>query len=249
MYKSWAIFVIFHKSLFDEHYTCDPSFDLSKYIFVKGNDLEVEYNKEFGYKVIKESNLPFCDKSLQKRKYMASSVVYNIYKNYESALDYIGFLEYDMLLQSYKDGVSSEITGIINEIVNKNDRCIIPLSYRHSFKKLFSQNDIKMNGKNACEQIVLDYNKFYETKFDPNELGRSNDLIVTQSGFICDSETFGNSMKFISHVVENKLCERPNSIQRPACTMDRYIGITLKLQSRDIPEYPLYLKHANHKQW
>lgn len=243
---TWKNFVMFHKQLEQGSYTADPSFSFDNYIFIEANpDIESKIDTEFfdGH-IIKEWELPEYDARLQAATYMAPSIIYHIYKNnlYKD-LNHIGFLEYDIPLE--RSDLKS-VTGAIQEIVSNNERVIVPYRYQHTLAVLRNQKDIKMNGRNAIDQIFDDYNEFFGTNHKPKQY--LNEKVTTQQSFLSDTKTFEKIMGFISHVIENKLAERKSSWHRPSTLMDRYFAVSLLLEN-DAKTIPLPLEHQNLKQW
>lgn len=237
---------MFHKDLSRENYTCDPHFSFEKYTFIEANpNIESTIDTDFfGKNPIKEYELPLYDERLQKAVYMAPSIIYHAYKNnLHKDLDYIGFLEYDIPL---KHPDYSSVTERIENIINGNQSLIVPYRYQHALKNLHKQKDIKINGKNAIDQIFDDYNQYFDTSFNRKDFMQA--IITSQQSFLADTKTFEKIMGFISHVIENKLAERPNSWHRPSTLMDRYFGISLLLEN-SAKTVPLPLEHQNMKQW
>lgn len=239
--KQWKIYVIFHKNIVDEHYELDKNFNNEKYVFLKTNEkYQAVYNLNKHYNILNEWDIgQVYKKRLQEKIYMAPSAIYHIYKNdTHKKLDAVGFMEYDL---KFDENTTKNIT----EIVNSNEKFIIPFSYQHPLKRLHGQKDIKIDKKNAIEVIFSDYNSFFKTKFKLNKY--LQEIVTSQQSFMCDVETFERIMSFISYVIENKLCERPNSWERPSTLMDRYIGIALMLDETSI--IPYTIKHMNMCQW
>ncbi len=178
---------------------------------------------------------------------MAPSAIYHVFKNglYKN-YDYVGFLEYDIILKSIQPAIPKTVTKHIIAMCEQNPNLIAPYSFQHPLSRLFGQKDIKNNGINAMEQIVYDYNHFFGTKYDPLALAKLNELVTSQQSFLTDVKTFESIMEFIAYVIENKLAERPNSWHRPSTLLDRYFAVALYFAG---DPKPLYLKHASLKQW
>jgi len=252
MTKKWVNFVIFHKELFDKNYTCDHSFNLSKYKFVKVNEkFEPVYNKDFGYNIIHENKFDYYNKKLQKKLYYAPSAIYHIYKNrLYKEYDFVGFLEYDLSLRSTNKEGSINVTETIDRIVNKNKGEKLHISYRsvHKFRDLHKQgqSDLILNGKNWMDTVIQDYNNYFGTKYNVNCLKNSLEKANTQQSFLVDQKTFEHIMGFIAYVIENKLAERCESRLMPATFLERYFAIALRFEDirKDIKTIKLNLHHA-----
>lgn len=241
MSKIWRTYIVFHKNIVDKHYEADKDFNPKNYRFLKTNEnFPGDYNKKKNYKIVNEWDLgDVYDPSLQQRTYMAPSAIYHIYKNKcHWNLDAVGFMEYDLML-------NLNTTRVVDELVNNNENFIVPYSYFHPLKRLHNQSEIRMNNRNAIDMIFKDYNEFFKTKHHYDKYKEK--LITSQQSFLCDVETFNRIMKFISYVIEEKLCERPGSWRRPSTLMDRYFGVALMLDETKI--YPHSLKHLSMQQW
>ncbi|MFK7840338.1 MAG: phytanoyl-CoA dioxygenase family protein [Bdellovibrionales bacterium] len=243
---TWKNFVMFHKQLEEKSYTIDPSFSFDHYTFIEANpDVPRNIDTDFfdGH-IIKEWELPEYNERLQAATYMAPSIIYHIYKNnLHTNLSHIGFLEYDIPL---KRSDLKSVSETISDIINKNERVIIPYRYQHTLSVLRNQKNIKMNGRNAVDQIFDDYNDYFNTTHKPKQY--LDQKVTTQQSFLADIKTFEKIMGFISHVIDNKLAERKNSWHRPSTLMDRYFAVSLLLEN-DAKTIPLSLEHQNLKQW
>jgi len=259
--KQLQIFVVFHKYLINECYN-DLKFDLNKFTFFKCNEkYPAEYDKDFGYKVMFEKDLQIYNPKLQdeSKPYMAVSALYHIYKNdIYKKYNYIGFMEYDLklnpdpkLIKDFGSNYYTEfykndktICDIINDICNKNNKHIIILSGRHCFKEFYNENNI-INGENLYHKIIREYNSFFNTTHKIDDLKVSNPIMCDQQSFIADNETFEIIMRFVSHIIENKLVDYKGF--RPSYLLARYIGVSIHLN--DTETTLLSLKHLNRHEW
>jgi hypothetical protein len=260
--SNYNIFVIFHKYLLDNCYLKDNNFKKNNFIFIKCNELfEPQYNKDFGYNIIFEKNFDIYNSKLQdlNKPYMAVSAIYHIYKNkIYNNLNYIGFIEYDLSLESDPVLIQNNpkieeiqklknIKSINNEIekqIKNNKRLIIILSGRHRFKSFFNQNTI-IDGKNLFYKIIDEFNTHFNTNHSVNQLLEENPVLGDQQSFLCDIKTFEIIMEFISYIIENKKVEY-NGL-RPSFLLARYFGVILHLLN--IPTKLISLKHLNKHEW
>ena len=239
---------MFHQDLYPDNYKCDPFYTKENYGFIKANpEVKSNYDTSFFKEIIFEDELPIYDPHLQKATYMAPSIIYHAYKNnFHKDLDYIGFLEYDILLiPEDKSPTIKSVTRHTKDILNANKRVIIFYRHQHVLKTYYEQ-DINLSGKNAIVQIFEDYNSFWNTKYDYRAF--LNNKVCSQQSFLTDRQTFIEIMKFISFVIENRLAERPHSFRRPSTLLDRYIAVALMLHSSS-EKVSMSLKHSNLKQW
>ncbi|MBN1764203.1 MAG: hypothetical protein JW860_03015 [Sedimentisphaerales bacterium] len=244
MKKKWINFVIFHHELFDENYTCDPSFDHRCYQFVKCNEtFRPVYNSEFGYDVMYEHDFEFYDKTLQARSYYAPSVIYHVYKNrIHERFDYVGFMEYDLSLQCAKAGGPLRITETIDHIINENDAIIVTYRNFHTFGHLAGQEDMPLAGDNWSRTMIRDYNEYFNTHFDPDTFKDCPEKAATQQSFLADRHTFEHLMGFITHVIEDRLAERGDGRTRPCTFLERYFSIALQFEQ--VKKLQLNLHHT-----
>ncbi len=244
---NWKTYVMFHKVLKEENYTCDPSFNFDNYEFIRANNLSLEYNPGFFTNITNEFDFEFYDPRLQKANYFAPTVIYHAYKNnLHKDLDYIGFIEYDIPLVLPDCFEGNSLTDYTKSILKQNQRVIVAYRYAHSFEHLYNRSNLILGGKNAVEQIFEDYNNFWGTKHEPQDFLEQN--LVTQQSFIADRETFDKIMQFISYFIEQRLAERPNSWSLPATILERCFGIAILLE-KEATFIPLNLKHDNMELW
>ena len=239
----YRIYTIFHKYIIDDIY---DNLQLDNFTFIKCNSkfpLNIDNPK---YTILKESDIgEFYNPKLQTEEtpYHASSVLYTIYKN-GTYLKYpfIGFIEYDM-------DITSDVINTLEYLLSEHKRIIVPFSHRWTIHDLHKQKNILAASHNAIEQIIEDYNIFHNTSFKVMDLMKFK--ICTQQSFLCDRNTFEQLMKFISHVIETGKAERKGSKPRPSTLMERYIGITLLLDSivDNIEVVPLSCTHLSCKEW
>lgn len=236
---SWKHFVIYHKYLIDQAYPTHPNIK-----FVKCNP---DFPDEFGNPDIVESQLAVYNPKLQSKQtpYHAASFLYHAYKNgLHNDLDYLGFSEYDIILQS-------DIVRDFETLAESGKQIIIPLSFRWPFEFLASQTNILAAGRQCMSTIVYDYNQFWGTKWSLAELLEDNPIICTQQSFWCDRKSFERLMKFICHVIDQGLAERKGSRPRPSTLIERYIGVALYLDAKtetiEICAKPQ--EHLSKKEW
>lgn len=237
---------MFHKDLYKGNYQCDPDFNHDHFCFIEANpEVEVNFDSSFFSNVIKEYELPTYNPRLQKATYMAPSIIYHVYKNkLHTDVNYVGFLEYDIPLK-VENGPES-VTRRITEIIEGHDRVIIPYRYKHKLQTYHNQEDITLNGKNAIEQIFIDYNNYWGTNYDYRNYLQCQ--VVGQQSFLADTATFDNLMEFIEYVIEKRLAERPGSFRRPSTLLDRYIAVAILLDEK-AEKIPIPLNHQNKSQW
>lgn len=244
---TWTVFVVWHKNLDESRYSQDPSFDHARYIFLKVNPrFTSSYNALFGYRVAYEHMLPYYQDDLHDKQYMMPGVIYNVFMSrLHAKLDYIGFMEYDIPLDD-------KTTAKITETVNSRKRCLIPLSYRNTFRRLCKQTIHQLRGQQCMVTILEDFNKYFNTQHTVDELWEINPVITTQQSFVTDRQTFAELGEFLAYIITNKLAEPvvDRDWNRPSTLLDRYIGVALYLLAPKEPVIqPVALKHDSDQGW
>jgi hypothetical protein len=98
--KNIKIFNIWHNKLFDK---CYEQLDVNSLNDIIMYDVNPKYNKIYNadknYNIMREYELNIYDKTLQENNYCQTSCLYHIFiNNLYKDLDYIGFIQYDMIL-------------------------------------------------------------------------------------------------------------------------------------------------------
>lgn len=217
---NWDLWVVFHRDLFPEYYQLDKTH--LKLVKAEGYSkipFDAEKYREMGYTILEENRLSFYNKTLQPAKFHAPSVLYHFYKNkVHEGRDYIGFMEYDLVLNK------KDVEKICSSI-GKVD--VIHLSSRHYFKNLAKQRDVKVDGKYGMIDAVDKYNEFFKTDHKFGKLLEDNPLMCTQQSFICKSEVFDKLGQFLEFLIERPL---PKYTPMPATLFERYISVFLEFE-------------------
>jgi len=247
-YKKWALHMIYHIKLIPE---LNNKVDRSKLKLIKCSgykdnhaDMVTEYRDKHSYEVFVEKEFPIYDPQLQKDKYHAPSAIYHFYKNnYHLGLDAVGFCEYDHILSidhnRFPVQGKMDVMKHIDKIVQTQDRFVIPLSVRWTYKKLL---DDKIMVKNDSGQVVNSmiegiqlFNKFFNTRFEQID---PYTYIPTQQSFVADIETFKLLGSYISYLIDEVTLIVPKK-SRPSTILERYIGIAMLLLNVPMKCVPL----------
>jgi hypothetical protein len=98
------LFIVFHKKIFDNNYKHISDDELEKnFTFIAVNQkIEKDYSKnKRKYNIINEWELPIYDPTFQERGYNENSAIYHVYANkLHERYKYIGFFQYDMILEN-----------------------------------------------------------------------------------------------------------------------------------------------------
>lgn len=241
--KNWNIYVTFFKKLYDSHYSCDSSFSMNNFTFVKVNDdykIDLKENK-LDYNLFYEHDYKIYDSMWQKKGYHENSVLYHVFKNNEyRKYDYVGFLEYDHVL-------TEGFCDTIQEIITEAEGDVIFSFESFTFSQLWDQGIIlnpyrpnkqegKANSKWNCINVILkDYNDFFGTDFTLSDLQKKNCFPLCHA-FLMPSRLFEKIMHFHSHIMETGKIEKYHTFnwRSNAGLMERYLAVALSLQHTDI---------------
>ncbi len=197
MSLKYKLFVVFHNQLVLEYY--DKSL-INDYVFVNVNPNNPHIAEYKDFNIINQYELKKFH-SLGKW-YTESEVIYNVYKNpylYED-LDYIGFLQYDIVSTPLRKNLIDPILAEHNHINFEP----------HLFQDDYTQNilmDIRFpnqltgKGVNCYDAIIDDYNKYYHNCFTKDIL--YDKQINLCSSFVLSKGLFVEMMQFISGVIES----------------------------------------------
>jgi hypothetical protein len=241
--KKWKIFVTTFKKLFDEHYTCDSSFDMDNFTFVKVNDaypLELNGNR-LEYDILFERDFRIFNADLQKKGYHENSVLYHIYKNnVHKEYDYIGFIEYDHV-------IGDHFTADVQRRIDSAEHDLLFAFNKFSFRQLWEQG-VLMNPRRRlketgdphspwnCVNVILnDYNRFFGTAYRVEDLVAKNCFPICHC-FMMPSRGFDKIMNFHSSVMESGKVERyhQHNWRARAGLMERYLAVALALEDAEI---------------
>lgn len=237
----YRFFVAFHKNLFKANYSLDRNFNINKFTFIEtGSSLDCDIDQYFVNHTIKESHLYFYNPLMHKLDFFAPATWYHIYKNkLHENYEYIGLLEYDLIL-------NSNFTENIQQINLNNRSGVWSFSFKHKLNEVLSQTYIKIEGIDCIEQALNDYNKFFQTNYTSSYLKSNFDYFPTQQSFFADKFTFEKIMSFISHTIENKSLIGFKSYKLPATVLERYFGVAILLTDF---QGALNLDHLNSMGW
>ena len=249
--KTWKIFVTTFKKLFDDHYTCDPTFNINNFTFVKANDaypLELDGNR-LPYDIIFEHDFRFFDPELQRKGYHENSVMYHVYKNrLHDAYDYIGFIEYDHVLPA-------QFTADMQRMIDTAGHDLMFAFNRFSFQQLWEQGILmdplrylKEEGDphspwNCLRVILDDYNRFHGTAFRMEDLARKK-CFPTCHCVMMPSSRFDRIMSFHAFIMESGKVEQyhQHNWRSRAGLMERYLAVEFTLEDAELVD-AIQLEH------
>jgi hypothetical protein len=181
----FQIFIIFHKTIFDECYSSIPQEYLNKYFtFVAvNNNITKEYT-ENKYKIINEWDLLNYNENFQNLGYLDNSVIYHIYaNNLHKQYEYIGFFQYDMFFE--------------DNFIDKLEYMILNSDKKKSFELKGSSipfnilyNDFKNNF--LIDYIINDYEIYFDKKLNKDK------YYPLFNAYIIPSEEYNKCMSWVS---------------------------------------------------
>lgn len=181
--NKFQVFIIFHKFINPSNYSVDPKFDIDYYTFIQSlsSSKNVSIPNQFLNKIILEKNFKNTNNKLHNDCYFAPATIYHFFINkLHENYDYIGFLEYDFDLQLKN---KKYLTAELKTIVDEKKSGIWAFSNFHKFIDIYNQNFIKINNRNAIEQIFDDFNEFFGTDFSVKQFLKPEFYFPTQQSF------------------------------------------------------------------
>ena len=180
------IYNIWHNKLFDKCYDELDEYSLNKIVMYDVNSSYTKcYNTNKKYNIIREYELDNYDELLQKTNYCQTSCLYHIFINklYEK-LDYIGFIQYDMIL--YKNFIY-DIEDKINK--NKTNKDVY-------FYSLCVANKIEVSYicKPYENSILEKYNMHFNTSHSYGSIKDLSNNFICLHTFVIPIKTFVKMM-------------------------------------------------------
>ena len=198
------LFVVFHKTLYDECYKNIHQSILDKYFtFIAVNPSIPKNYTQNKYKILNEWEFPIYDSTLQDQGYNENSAIYHIYKNgVYKAYTHIGFFQYDM---KFENMIRYILTAISDGPV------YFPVSL-HTFAYCSEET---WNESETLNVILKDYESFFNTKY------RKDELIPLYNAYIIPIEAFEKIMPWVIQLFPKLY---PWCVQLPNKTHKGHIG-------------------------
>jgi GR25 family glycosyltransferase involved in LPS biosynthesis len=245
------IFNIWHNKLFDNCYETLDEYSLDKIIMYDVNpSYEKIYNKNKKYNMLNEYNFKNYNGMLQEANYCQTSCFYHVYTNelYKN-LDYIGFIQYDMVL--HKDF----IYDIENKISNSNDNIF--------FYSLIVPNkrDVKYICKPYNNSILEKYNNYFNTNHSYDSISAHNksNYFIALHTFVIPTKIFIKLMEwymsiqnwlhinYLKKIYEESIAEITESIFGLFLLLQLIEDETIKLEELNL--YHEWPKLHNQTEW
>lgn len=230
-------FVVFHKELVKEYYNKDI---IDKYSFINVSPTnKIELPPAFSV----FNQFEFENFYPIGKIYTESEVLYNVYKNkyLTEGIEYIGFLQYDIDSTSI-DRFSLE--SWINSYQHINFQPYI-FDSDYNQKILMDDNQPQKrrgNGVNCYDVIIADYNKYYKTNFNVQDLkGKTINLC---SSFLLKKELFVEMMEFVTPIIESRRLEdfdTQHKYRIQGGLLERYYAVWIAFQN--LNDFVFKLEH------
>lgn len=177
------IFVVFHKTIFDECYKDIPPDVLSKYFtFIAVNkNIEKTYTPNT-YNVVNEWDLPIYDSRFQEQGYHENSAIYHVYaNNLYKKYKYIGFFQYDMV---FKDNIIDFILQHTSEPTLFSFK-----RYEFDFCTYETWGELELN-----YLVIRDYESFFNKTFDRKR------MFPLWNTYVIPIESYEKNMKWVAQL-------------------------------------------------
>jgi FkbM family methyltransferase len=222
--KNIKIFNIWHNKLFDHCYDQLNECSLNSVIMYDVNPkYNKVYNKDKKFNILREYELDIYDKTLQETNYCQTSCMYHVFiNNLYKDLDYIGFIQYDMVLD--KDFIND-----IQDKVKNNSNHVY-------FYSLLVGN--KIDVKYICnpyENSILEkYNTYFNTSHSYESIKNnihSKDFICLHT-FVIPIHTYIKMMKWYCSIHDDVHKNYLNNIYQESISeiTEEILGLFLLLQ-------------------
>jgi GR25 family glycosyltransferase involved in LPS biosynthesis len=236
--KHVCIYNIWHNKLFDHCYKDLDSYSLNQITMFDVNEsYEKIYSSDKNYKIIREYNLPYYNSLYQNTNYCQASAFYHIFKNnlyFDN--DYIGFIQYDMVLQE-------NFIYDIEHKINKTENDIY-------FYSLLVSN--KVDVPYICEpytnSILEKYNSYFNTNHTYDSIKDQDIYFICLHTFVIPTTTYIKMMSWYCSILEWLHNNYINDIYTESMSevTEEIFGLFLLLQiieNKNIELHPLKLEH------
>jgi len=215
--KTFHIFIIFHKNIYDKCYQYISQEDLDKYFtFIAVNEKLPKSYTPNKYRIINEWEMPNYNPELQKNNYCENSVLYHIFINkIHESYEFIGFFQYDMpfftnVVEDIKNGLKNNIKAFYGK--NLYHELLQYVLHTDNYNIYIRSNE------SECSPIL----EYYETYFYKKILKKS--IYPYCNTYIIETTTFGKIMSWII-TTYGKVKANDNDIL--ACVYERLMGIAI----------------------
>ncbi|MDA8736837.1 hypothetical protein N9M34_00550 [Aquiluna sp.] len=239
-----ALFVMWHKTVDRAYFSNFLANFNGDIIFLKAGTRQDSWQRFDAISDLSEGDLPDADLTLQKRGFMAGSMLLNVYASrLHEQFSHIGFMEYDIHFPTLRDGHAT--CELLNNCMISNEaNQVVSLSTKRRMHELFAQEDIRINGINAVEWLFANLGKPTTPSFE-ELLERP---AVTQQSFFTSSSHFETVMNPIHKLsVERAFESGLDTWHRPSTLFERAIAAQLALTASSMQVAPT--THSSAQNW
>jgi hypothetical protein len=190
MEKTFHIFIIYHKNIYDKCYQHISQEDLDKHFtFIAVDETITKTYTPNKYNIIKEWELPIYNPELRKNKLVENSAIYHIFINQiYKQYDFIGFFHYDMpFLTNVVEDIKNGFKNNIKAFYGKN-LYHVPGEY---IMHTGNYNNYIWPNEPECSPML----EYYETYFNKKILKKS--IYPYCNAYIIETTTFNKVMSWI----------------------------------------------------
>lgn len=247
------IFIIFHKTIYEECYKNIPDELIRKYFtfYAVNESVPKQYLTNEKYKYLNEWELPIYDASFQKKGYNENSALYHIHRNHiHEKYKYIGFFQYDMvfkpefvkILQQIENDVQAESSAPLKDL-NRNK--YYPLQM-YSFN-FISKGWIPKN-RDVLNDIIQSYETHFKVKF--GHRGNLERYYPLYNSYIVPSSVYETVMNWVIQlydIIYPKVIPvpLPSNVGHIGGIFERVMGLGLGEQPIEAIELHSYISHED----
>lgn len=244
------VYNIWHSKLYDELYQDVPSDELHNVVMFGVND---DYTKDYTknrYNVMFEYDLPVFNPNLQKHGYCQTTCMWHLWKNKEitykapgKAVDYIGFVQYDMKLEhDFFSGMRAEIAKA--QALGKD--IIFHEQTEHILQSVQFASGLAMPYERSALQH---YNQYFGTSYTTYDFLHNHRIQVVPlvHTFVISVARFEKMMGWIEKYIEFLESIHPAYVSNRSQSelLERCHGMFLALEcaQNDVVLHPMRVKH------
>ncbi len=280
--KTWKVYIFCHNAIWDEMYNNDPDFQSGHYVFLKLGHHILNYNEKKGYNIKSEFDFSIYWDATYYAELTGLYCVYKnrLYEglDYIGFSHYdkehrllisgngvkINEIEAARMLYEVKQQKSdrpTNVTSLIQEKISSINPVHLSLE-SHDFKKIYDQRILMDNnqpntfvgdGINCIDQILDDYNAFFDTNYSIEDVAKDGFLNMCDC-FVTPVNVFVKLMSFISPIIESKRLDvydikRLHRLQ--GGLLERYVAVFFALEQINKVDlstiHQYWLKHPKKK--
>lgn len=227
---SFVVFNVFHSKVQDKILFTDKKFKDRLIMYGVNEKYDKEFNPDLNYSILMEYDLPIYDPRLQLKNYCQTSCMYHVFiNNFYENTSYIGFLQYDMMIQpDFFDHLDSEIARLESSHVS-----LIGYELTKDINETLYWCSGIADDNESC--ALNHYNKFFGTNYTLSDI-RNNPKckLVYIHAFVIPSSLFCKMMRWMTSyfpIIDNV---QPSNMSTPEF-LERCHGLFIALENLSNP--------------